>query len=63
MAHDKAIQFGKEHRKPYRKAKAVDPHCRNGKWCPYCRGNRKWFDTKHRVVSDEKIKEYEEWQD
>lgn len=29
MSLDKAIQHGKEHRKPYRGAKAVDPYCRN----------------------------------
>lgn len=29
MSLDKAIKHGKEHRKPYRGAKAVDPWCRN----------------------------------
>ncbi len=29
MSLDKAIQHGKEHRKPYRGAKAIDPWCRN----------------------------------
>jgi len=41
MALDKAIQHGKEHRKPYRKAKAIDKTCRNHGSCPYCEGNRK----------------------
>ena len=40
MSLDKAIKHGKEHRKPYRKAKAVDATCRNHGSCPYCRGNR-----------------------
>lgn len=29
MSLDKAIEHGKEKRKPYRGAKAVDPSCRN----------------------------------
>lgn len=29
MSLDKAIQHGKEKRKPYRGAKAIDPYCRN----------------------------------
>lgn len=41
MSLDKAIKSGKERRKPYRKAKAVDKTCRNHGGCPYCEGNRK----------------------
>ena len=37
---DKAIEHGKEHRKPYRGAKAVDMTCRNHGSCPWCIGNR-----------------------
>ena len=40
MALDKAIKSGKEHRKPYRGAKAVDSTCRNHGSCPWCLGNR-----------------------
>ncbi len=40
MTLDKAIAAGKEKRKPYRKAKAVDPQCRNHGRCEHCRGNR-----------------------
>ena len=40
MALDKAIKSGKEHRKPYRKAKAIDASCRNHGNCPWCLGNR-----------------------
>lgn len=40
MSLDKAIKYGKEHRKPYRGAKAVDVSCRNHGNCPYCFGNR-----------------------
>ena len=37
---DKAIRSGKEHRKPYRGAKAIDCTCRNHGSCPYCTANR-----------------------
>ena len=48
MALDKAIAHGKEHRKPYRGSKAIDPLCRNHNWCPYCRENRTHkFRDKH----------------
>lgn len=40
MSLDKAIKSGKEHRKPYKGAKAVDRTCRNHGSCPYCKGNR-----------------------
>lgn len=38
---DKAIKSGKEHRKPYRGAKAIDRHCRNHGLCDYCANNRR----------------------
>ena len=40
MSLDKAIFHGKEHRKPYRGAKAIDPTCRNHGGCPACESNR-----------------------
>lgn len=40
MSLDKAIKHGKEHRKPYRGAKATDCTCRNHGSCPWCRQNR-----------------------
>lgn len=40
MSLDKAIKYGKERRKPYRGAKAIDHQCRNHGNCPYCRSNR-----------------------
>lgn len=40
MSLDKAIKHGKEHRKPYKGAKAVDKTCCNHGGCPYCLGNR-----------------------
>ena len=41
MSLDKAILHGKEKRKPYRGAKAIDCTCRNHGSCPWCRDNRK----------------------
>lgn len=38
--NDKAIKYGKEKRKSYRGAKAVDRSCRNHGSCPYCANNR-----------------------
>lgn len=40
MSLDKAITSGKEKRKPYRHAKAIDPTCRNHGTCSWCRNNR-----------------------
>lgn len=37
---DKAIASGKEKRKPYRGAKAIDRSCRNHGGCVWCEGNR-----------------------
>lgn len=42
MSMDKAIEYGKEHRKKYRGAKAIDKSCRNHGGCPWCEGNRKY---------------------
>ena len=48
MSLDKAIKYGKEHRKPYRGSKAFDPYCRNHGPCGYCEQNRKHkFRDKH----------------
>lgn len=41
MSLDKSILHGKEHREPYRGAKAVDKTCRNHGSCPHCAEGRK----------------------
>jgi len=41
MGLEKAIKYGKEKRKSYRGAKAVDRSCRNHGDCPYCANNRR----------------------
>ena len=54
MSLDKAIEHGKEKRKPYRGSKAIDATCRNhGGWL-WCEENRKFkFRDKHPDSADE----------
>lgn len=40
MSLDKAIEHGKEKRKPYKGAKAIDRTCRNHGSCEWCKSNR-----------------------
>ena len=40
MSLDKAIKYGKEKRQPYRRAKAIDPWCRNHGNCRWCEESR-----------------------
>ena len=40
MSLDKVIEHGKEKRKQYYGAKAVDRTCRNHGSCDWCKGNR-----------------------
>ena len=51
MSLNKAIEHGKEWRKPYCKAKAVDRTCRNHGSCEWCRENRTYKNRK-RMVGD-----------
>ena len=48
---DKAIEHGKEFRKPYKGGKAVAYSCRNHGACEWCRQNRafKFRDKKYTV--------------
>ena len=53
MSLDKAIEHGKEKRKPYRGSKAIDCTCRNHGSCPWCKENRKHkFRDKHPEEKD-----------
>ena len=54
MSLDKAIQHGKEKRKPYRGSKAVDSSCRHGGGCKYCENNRQYKNKKRLDVAKEK---------
>lgn len=48
MSLDKAIEHGKEKRKPYRGIKAIDYTCRNHGSCEWCKRNRQFkFRDKH----------------
>lgn len=52
MSLDKAIKYGKEHRKEYRGSKRFDCQCRNHGSCNYCVNNRV-FD---RLKNEEKAR-------
>ena len=49
MGLEKAIEHGKEKRKPYRGAKAVDYTCRNHGSCSWCEGNR-LYSSKRKLI-------------
>lgn len=57
---NKAIEHGKEHRKQYTGAKAVDCSCRNHGDCEWCKSNRLYKNNKRIDKMNEKIKEYKE---
>lgn len=52
MSMDKAIDHGKEHRKPYKGSKAIDTTCRNHGSCPWCQGNRQYRNQKEKERMD-----------
>ena len=54
MSLDKAIEHGKERRKPYRGSKAIDRTCRNHGSCQWCEENRKFrMRDRHPPENDE----------
>ena len=57
MALDKAIEHGKEKRKPYRGAKAVDATCRNHGSCEWCENNRRHRMRDKKPALKEDVKE------
>lgn len=59
MSLDKAIKHGKENRKQYHGAKAVDPSCRNHGSCGWCFGNRMYKNLKRKQAMDDRRKEQE----
>lgn len=60
MPLDKAIEHGKEHRKIYRGAKAIDCTCRNHGSCEYCKSARLYQSNKQKEKTEYKLKEFEE---
>lgn len=56
MSLDKAIQHGKEHRKPYIGGKSIDRTCRNHGSCDWCKDASKV----QQEIANAKLAEYEE---
>lgn len=52
MSLDKAIKYGKEKRKPYRGAKAIDRWCRNHGNCERCQEGRLYKNKKREIRSN-----------
>lgn len=58
MGMRKAIEHGKEHRKPYYGSKDFDRTCRNHGGCPWCEENRKHKFIVREKRSLDKLNEY-----
>lgn len=58
MGLDKAIKYGKEYRKPYRRGKAIDPACRNHGRCSWCVSNRTIQTQREAAKADIDTPEY-----
>lgn len=54
MSLNKAIEHGKEKRKPYRHGKAVDKSCCNHGGCSWCEGNRTYKNKKRLDATKER---------
>ena len=59
MSLDKAIEHGKEKRKPYYGRKEFDPICRPHGCCRICMENRFYSTRKRKETANQKMKEYE----
>lgn len=53
MSLNKAIEYKKEKRKPYRKAKKIDKSCRNHGSCKWCLDNRLYSSKKRKEMYDD----------
>lgn len=53
MSLDKAIRYGKEHRKQYYDSRRYDRTCRNHGSCPWCQGNVKYKKRKTEMKGEE----------
>ena len=58
MSLNKAIEHGKEKRKQYTGAKAIDCTCRNHGSCEWCKNNRLYQQIKTEEASKQELKEY-----
>lgn len=67
MSLDKSIQYGKEHRKPYSGAKAVDSTCRNHGSCSWCQRNRIHKNEKRELTATQRLEDFKnnscKWRD
>lgn len=61
MSLNKAIEHGKEKRKPYAGAKAVDCSCRNHGTCSWCLSNRTIQQKKAEEAMIQALEEENEW--
>ena len=57
MPLDKSIKSGKERRKEYRGAKAIDKTCRNHGGCAHCAENRQYKNRKRQDSVNQQLKE------
>lgn len=57
MSLNKAIEHGKEYRKPYTGGKAISKRCRNHGGCEWCEENRKHKYIKEDKKTLDKLKE------
>ena len=60
MSLDKAIEHGKEHRKPYTGSKAIDKSCRNHGSCGWCKENRLYSSLKAEEAMKERERDSED---
>ena len=60
MSLDKAIEHGKEKRKPYRGSKAIDRSCRNHGSCGWCEGTRLYSSIRKEEACRQRVKEMED---
>ena len=58
MSLNKSITHGKEYRKPYRGAKAIDRTCRNHGGCEWCKENRMHKNDKRKLRQVQELGEY-----
>jgi hypothetical protein len=60
MSLDRAIEHGKEKRKPYYGSERFDASCRPHGGCPYCERNRKYSDNKRKLSAEEQLRNINE---
>lgn len=59
MGLEKAIEHGKEKRRPYRGAKRVDVSCRNHGDCPICKSDRLYNSLRRLIEASDREREFE----